>query len=228
MNYLYKFKNKCENKIWKIKKNQPRAAVIIEPRSDELLELVLMNFMYFLEDDWSLYIFHGTKNENYVKNITKNMGDIYYVNLNVDNLTVYSYNRLLTSNNFYNQIHCDNILIFQIDTLLRKPIPMDLLKYDYVGAPWTPGIPGIGGMVGNGGLSLRRASTMKKIISEHKYDGVNEDAYFSRHCKDKYYPADFETASSFSIETYWHPDPIGIHQPHVQNFPKDEYLKLLL
>jgi hypothetical protein len=216
MNYLRFFKNKTQGNL-NIKFNQPNAAVIVEPREDELLDLVINNFMYFLQEDWSLYIFHGNKNDKFVKNITKNMGEVYLINLNVNNLTTNEYSSLLTSENFYKLIHCNNILIFQMDTLLRKPISKEFMEYDYVGAPWTWEHKGWWrGKVGNGGLSFRKKDKMLKIIQTYKYNGGNEDGYFSNNSYNlKYNLPDFETASAFSVETVFHPDPIGLHRPYV-------------
>jgi hypothetical protein len=228
INYIRQFKSKCQG-VFDVKKDQKYAAVIIEPRKDELLDLVLNNFLYFLENQWSLYIFHGTENEEYVKEITQNMGDIYFINLNKPNLSIKEYNALLTSKEFYDHFHCEHILIFQIDTLLRRPITKNYLNYDYVGAPWRLETPGIWkGMVGNGGLSLRNVYKMKNIIDKFKYDfSINEDGYFSYYCKHlNYNIPDFNTASEFSVETVFHPNPIGMHKPHVENFPKKEYLEL--
>jgi hypothetical protein len=228
MTYLRQFKAKCQG-IFHVKKQQKYAAVIIEPRKDEILDLVLNNFLYFLGNQWSLYIFHGTENEDYVKDITKNMGDIYFINLNKDNLSIKEYNELLTSKKFYDHFHCDQILIFQTDTLLRRPIDNKYLKYDYVGAPWRLDTPGIWkGMVGNGGLSLRNVYKMKNIIDIFKYDfSINEDGYFSYYSKFlNYNIPDFNTASEFSVETVFHPNPIGMHKPHIEIFPKKEYLEL--
>lgn len=224
MNYLKQFKEKT-NGVFNIKKNQPLAAVIVEPRQDELLDLVINNFMYFLQKDWSLYIFHGTKNEEYVKEITKNMGDIYLINLKVENLTPEKYNQLLTSEEFYNHFHCEKILIFQTDTLLRKEIPKEFFEYDYVGAPWSKNISGIwGGMVGNGGLSLRKVSKMKQIIKYQKYNPViNEDGYFSYYAKIlRFHIPTYDLASKFAIETVFHPDPVGLHKPEMENYFKSK------
>lgn len=201
--YLYVFKDKCKNQNKKFKKDQKYAAVIIEPREKEIFELVLYNFMYFLSDEWSLYIIHSINNEKYVKNITKDMGDIYFYCLNTDNLNINEYNQLLVSSTFYDIFHCDTVLIFQLDTVLRKKIPIEMLQYDYIGAPWNEKLIKIGNNVGNGGLSIRKVSTMKSIIDTFKYDGSNEDVFF---CKYGWISnlnwAPFDVASKFSVETY--------------------------
>jgi hypothetical protein len=224
MDYLNKIKNLYIEKNIKINKNKPYAACIIEPRNDPILELVIYNFMYYLSDNWSLYIFHGTDNEQYVKNITKNMGDIYYHNLNVKNLTIRDYNKLCTSIDFYKQFHCDKILIFQLDTLLRKKIPIEYMQYDYVGAPWKNKI------VGNGGLSLRDKRAMIDVLSKFPFIyNENEDYYFAKVCLmfNKKIPT-FDIACKFSIECVWNDDPIGMHNPHIYNFPSyEKFLELL-
>jgi hypothetical protein len=230
MRYLHSIKEKCKNKTIDIKKGQSKAAVIIEPRKDEMLELVIYNFMYFLSDDWSLYIIHGTENGEYVKEITKDMGDIYYCQINMSNLDIFQYNSLLTSPGFYDIFHCDNILIFQIDTILRKKIPDSLLQYDYVGAPWSD--IKVGNGVGNGGLSLRKVSAIKSVLNNIPYDGTQEDMFISKACYllNMNLPT-YNVASCFAIETYWNEDPIGIHKPLIGcliQHPEFSYSKYML
>jgi Protein of unknown function (DUF5672) len=58
----------------------------------------------------------------------------------------------------------------------------DFLQYDYVGAPWQVSYEGVD--IGNGGLSLRKVSTMLYITRTFAYDGSeHEDLYFSRALK---------------------------------------------
>ena len=88
--------------------------------------------------------------------------------------------------------------MFRLDTILRKPVPLDLLQFDWVGEPWKEYIGG------NGGLSIRNVDVvMKRIIDHTPYNGGgNEDGYLSSQCYHLGYKlADFETQNAFSIET---------------------------
>ena len=126
-----------DNIVWKnISFNQNitgsrhgKSAVIIEPRCHELLKYVIYNVMWFLiqtpiRDDsrdvlgssdtgyqtrsgWSLTIFCGQKNVQYVKEELSDLlnstpkGFINIVMMSVDNLTEEMYNNLLTNKMFY-------------------------------------------------------------------------------------------------------------------------------
>ena len=82
------------------------------------------------------------------------------------------------------------------------------MEYDYVGAPWT------NGEVGNGGLSLRRKSKMLEIIDKIQYIRQAEDYYFSVGVPDEINlkkPA-YELAKNFSVETVYNDCSFGIHQ----------------
>ena len=220
MDYLYKHKEMFDSKGIKLKIKQPNTAVIIEPRNDEMLELVVKNFMYHLHDSWSLMIIFGKQNKELVEKIAESVGEIYMVQLNVDNLTIKQYNELTTSEVLYNLIPTENILMFQTDTILRKPIPENLLQYTYVGAPWKEGLPWSKptGGIGNGGLSLRRKSAMLSILKyfNHPMRGnMNEDIYFSIGCNVmRLLRPTYEDAMKFSVETVFYEDPIGLHKPH--------------
>jgi hypothetical protein len=88
-------------------------------------------------------------------------------------------------------------------------------NYDYVGAPWRPGLVG-GGLVGNGGLSLRKKSKMLEIINKIPYNGWNEDIYFSAITYKVGFNISlpsFEEAKKFSVETVFSHDTFGVHNP---------------
>ena len=191
-------------------------AIIIEPRKHDALSFVLKNFTENLSDKWNFIIFHGIDNKKFVENIlTKDLEEqkhrFQLINLNVNDLFTNDYSNLLKTRSFYNNINTETFLIFQIDTLIikeNKHLLYDFLHYDYVGAPWKDGV------IGNGGLSLRKKSVMLNIINS--VDPIssnykNEDEYF---CRQNIIPLDvpfFEEAKKFSVETVFYESPFGVH-----------------
>lgn len=190
-------------------------AIIIEPRSHKALSFVLNNFLENLSEEWGFIIFHGNKNKDFINNILDGELNNYknriikLINLNVDNLTNKEYNLILKSNSFYDNIDTEIFLIFQVDTLIikeNKELINNFLEYDYVGAPW------INGLVGNGGLSLRKKSKMLKIIDKVDTNfKLNEDEYFSLQEEVSLYRPCFIEAQTFSVETVFHESPFGVH-----------------
>ena len=90
------------------------------------------------------------------------------------------YNRLLVSDEFYESFaEYDYVLVHQLDCLLFA----DRLRewcdrgYDYVGAPWTrhtpEGQPYFTG-VGNGGLSLRRVESCRRVLAAGKRSALTK------------------------------------------------------
>jgi hypothetical protein len=79
------------------------------------------------------------------------------------------YSKLLVSEEFWQSTVAEHILIFQSDARMLRPIPRQLLRYSFLGAPWpagdllSKGNAPFGG--GNGGLSLRHRSAMLKGIT---------------------------------------------------------------
>ena len=191
-------------------------AIIIEPRKHIALSFVLQNFAKNLSDKWNFIIFHGIDNKDFVENIlAKDLEDhkhrFQLINLNVYNLFSCEYSNLLKSKAFYDNINTETFLIFQVDTLIiteNKHLLDDFLDYDYVGAPWQDGV------IGNGGLSLRKKSIMLQIIDSidpNSFHYKNEDEYF---CRQNIIPLDvpfFEEAKKFSVETVFHESPFGVH-----------------
>ena len=117
------------------------------------------------------------------------------------------YSRMLLNKNFYRKFSkYTHMLILQTDAIIIKDLNKDyLIDYDYIGAPWIPEkkikiynsklfintkrLPFIRGekiSVGNGGLSLRKISSMIKLMSliERNYPYLangdyNEDTVIS-------------------------------------------------
>lgn len=216
-------------------------AIIIEFREDPRLILVIKNFMSMLAPlGWGLIVFHGTSNSEFVKNALLQFPRIIFGEVPYENIDAGMYSQFLCSVDFWRAIKrfgCQHALIFQMDTVLLRPDLDKFLEYDYVGAPWKnpwlvqpDGLPATGIEVGNGGLSLRRVDAMFEIVQ--KYPRVdpqfyNEDIYFSYWTKvGGYRLPTREIAAEFSIETMWHPNPCGMHQPHIQNMPEEEFKKL--
>jgi hypothetical protein len=204
------------NNILEYFNNHKYTAVIVEPREHKALELVLQNFLENLSDNWYIIIMHGNKNINYLNNIIDNKFSKYkyriiLVNLNVDNLSIDEYNKLLVSEEFYKNIPTEIFLIFQTDSIIcenNKELIYKYLKYDYVGAPWAHH----NNNVGNGGLSLRKKSYSIKKIKECEYDGIAEDLYFTSNCVEPEKP-DFIDAKNFSIESIYSETSFGVHKP---------------
>jgi hypothetical protein len=191
-------------------------AIIVEPRKHKALELVLTNFLTYLNNDWSIIIYHGLDNINYIndiinKNLTNYKNRITLKNLNVKNLTITDYNNLMTNRDFVSGIPTEIFLIFQTDTIIceqTKDLLYNFIEYDYVGAPWLDSDIG-----GNGGLSLRRKSKMLEIIDKCKYNGMNEDQYFSWGCEGVIINMPSKNkAKEFSIETIYNEKSFGIHK----------------
>jgi hypothetical protein len=192
-------------------------AIIIEPRKHKALLYVLNNFLNNLSNEWSIIIFHGNNNIEYINEcllqIEENLRSriIKLVNLNVDNLNATTYSNLFMSESFYENIPTETFLVFQTDSIILKENKDTInifLDYDYVGAPWI-----INNRVGNGGLSLRKKSKMLEIVKNKGYKELNEDYYFSFDIDEKisYNVPSCDQAKSFCVETMFHEAPFGIH-----------------
>jgi hypothetical protein len=216
--------------------NTNKFCVIVEPRKHKYLLPVIKNFMYLLQGKgWGLIVAHGTENEQFVHDELAEWKNVVYLNLGCPDLKNDLYNDILVSEKFWKDIQktgCEHSLIFQTDTVLLRDNVDDYLTYDYVGAPWAIEFePGL--RVGNGGLSLRKVSTMLDIIQTHKRTvlggSMNEDIYFSYWClKDgRNIPSVFE-AKKFAVEMMYYHSPIGLHKPFIQNFPSfQDYIDML-
>lgn len=188
-------------------------AFIIEPRKHKAYEFVLNNFFTNLSEDWGFVIFHGNTNRDFVYDILDNKLKAHrhrvyrIIQLETDNLSAYQYAVLCKQANLYKCLDTEITLKFELDTLIiNKNIINNFLQYDYVGAPW------LNGVVGNGGLCLRRKSKMIEICEKVDPDfTVNEDNYFCYQMTVPLNRPSFKEAQTFSVETVFHEKSFGIH-----------------
>jgi len=191
------------------------SAIMIEPRKHNAFKFVLHNFLENLSDEWGIIIFHGLLNDIYVKNIVDELDEkqksrINVVNLQVENLNHHTYSQLFFNPTLYDFIPTETFLVFQTDSMIlpeNKHLINDFLQYDYVGAPWADGV------VGNGGLSLRKKSKMLEIIKHKDDKNMMEDYFFSHNVPSfiNYHVPTCTHAKKFSIETVFDDSPFGVH-----------------
>lgn len=160
------------------------------------LAFTLANFAGNLGSGWPIVVFHNDALTEFVKR-TQGVdrllrdGRLHLISLErhgfskLPSSSTDGYSKLLTSPSFWRFLNADHALIFQTDSVLCSLSPWtvhDFLQYDYVGAPWQVSYEGVD--IGNGGLSLRKVSTMLHITRTFAYDGSeHEDLYFSQALK---------------------------------------------
>jgi hypothetical protein len=199
------------------------SAIIIEPRPHDAFQLVLENFLTHLDNNWDIIIFHGNLNKEYLTNLIdfhfeKYKPRIKMIHLDINNLSISNYNKLMRCKKLYDYITTDVFLLFQLDTLISDKYNntvYDYIQYDYVGAPW-------GDTVGNGGLSLRRKTKMLEIINTYTWlsEDDYEDKVFSNYWAENFFPQlcikvykpSASDAKLFSVETTFSPCSFGIHK----------------
>lgn len=184
-------------------------AVIIEPRFDPIVGYVVKNVIRFLGPSWGVIVLHGSKNKEFIQSELSACSGIEYMSLERPNVDIPYLNRIMKTTKFWTDFKAENILIFQSDAILRRSGIDEFLKYDYIGAPWhlqnkivikTHGLL----RVGNGGLSLRTASSMIEAIERFgntTNDKEDEDVFFARalHVMGRNV-ASPQTAANFAME----------------------------
>lgn len=238
-NYLQQFAKLPASEFQRIRRNTNKFCVIVEPRCHHLLLPVIKNFMYMLQDKgYGLIIYHGTENEQFLRDGLADWPDsVHYMSLGCANLTFHDYNNLFKSVSFWEsmkRVGCEHALIFQTDVVLLKDNVDSFLEYDYVDAPWKnkQHYPFGCHEIGNGGFSMRRVETMIRILQNpnavYEYGG-NEDGFFGFMClRNGYKLPSCDVASTFSVETIYHPDPCGLHKPWLTEFSSQEaYIQMM-
>jgi FkbM family methyltransferase len=207
-------------------------AVLIETRNSPLIEPILLNTIYFTDDDIGFQIYFHQNNKNLIYNIINkyNLKNIELTEINYKLQNNIEYSQFLFSKEFYDTINSDNILIYQIDSLLLKKLDNKYFKYDWIGALWNKVtltqneemkkifnnlLP-----IGNGGFNIRNIKKCKEIAQKFDFKIplienklLMEDNVYSvllQNFSTAVFPS-IQEAADFSVETIANNDPTAIH-----------------
>jgi hypothetical protein len=175
-----------------IDKHSNKKSLLIETRELNHNEFVIKNTIQKLGDGWGHIIYCNNNNYNQIKNICSTISDDIEIRMLQTELDVNSYNNLCLDINFWNEIDCEKVFVYQTDTFICKQFNDEFLEYDYLGANWSSynhmatlkyslgidfNLP-----FGNGGLSLRSksiiTSALKDDVFREKYLKIDGNYYF--------------------------------------------------
>jgi hypothetical protein len=197
---------------YKVPKISDRCIVIIERRVHPNLEFIIKNAAYFARG-WSIAIVCSDINIEYIRQILKhNQDSVYLIQMFQGNLDPAvgknEYNYLLQSSEFFLALPSENLLLMEMDTYLRKPVPEEILKYDYVASPykWNESLSG-------GGLSFRKRTVMLDICLKYSELAPGQDIYACNGIKALGYSRpSFQEEIQYFCESCLYKDPVGFHQ----------------
>jgi hypothetical protein len=224
--------------LCKIKKNQPREAVLIEFRCLPHLEFLIRNAIFKIGDEWSYTVVCGNVNYEYMVNICSSISSqINIIKIQKNDMKSSEYSEMLTSIDFWNLLKGEKICIYQEDSCIFQHNINDFLSFDYIGAPFPKRTNDTPNSVGNGGFSIRSKSKMIEVINaksvfDTKFNSstlqymkkINitfppEDVYFSKNMQEMNIGqvSDWDTASLFSSESIFNKNSIGGHKFWISN-----------
>lgn len=234
-----------------IDKNSKFKSLIVETRWNDTVEFTIKNTIQKLGDGWGHIIVCSNDNIEQVIKLTNQISnDIEVINLEDFTVTRDTYNNLCLDLEFWNNINCERVLIYQSDTFIFKPLDKLFFEWDYIGAPWgnehgKQCAVDFGFQkeifVGNGGLSFRNVIAVKDILNNYKpLDNIYrnnpsecvyiwEDLFFSYYTEisDRWKLAPIEVARLFSYENVYFENTFGCHQPFGNNCSEDVFEKFL-
>lgn len=218
--------------------NSNNETVLIEFRKFPHIEFLIRNTILKLGNTWSHTIICGISNYKIMKKIGKKISpNIKIIKTEHSNLKPSDYSKFLTSNDFWDLLIGEKILIYQEDSIIFNDNINDFIDYDFIGAPFPKSENDTPNSVGNGGLSLRSKSIMKQIIKKISVDDTTfedstlsymnftnsyfppEDVYFSKNMQELKIGkvADWNTAFKFSSERIYNPNSFGGHKFWISN-----------
>ena len=169
--------------------NVSKVALLIENRPFPFLAPLMLHFISVVPPDWR-FRFMGS--EESVASINGSIAirqqvaagklDLTYIPSNMSTASQELISRFLTNLWLYETVlqPAEWLLVFQTDSILcanSRQNLNDFLDYDWVGAPWNPS----GRFGGNGGLSLRRVSSIVEVLRDQvrANDSEPEDVWLT-------------------------------------------------
>lgn len=170
--------------------NRTKIATIIEPRNLPHLGPLILHFLSVLPPDWPMVVWCSNENIEVLRHTPAllrhvNDGRLNFTLLPHTAVDIHNgeyLSRFLTRPWFWQQFGlAEWMLFFQSDSILCSRSEQsieDWVGFDWVGAPWNDNKVSLGG---NGGLSMRKISSMKYITENMKREdnGRAEDVFFS-------------------------------------------------
>lgn len=169
--------------------NRTKVATIIETRNLPHLAPLIVHFLAVLPTEWPVVVWCSPINMPVLQVTPSLSRHIESGRLNLtllpDTIDIHDrtyLSRFLTSPWFWQQFGlAEWMLFFQSDSIICSRSQQsieDWVGFDWVGAPWNDKFPNFGG---NGGLSMRKISSMLKVIrnTPRQNDDMAEDVYFS-------------------------------------------------
>ena len=216
----------------RIDKNSNKKSLIVETRNLPHNEFVIKNTIQKLGDGWGHIIYCHLNNYDQIKSICNSISSEIEIRVLEKDLTRNSYNSLLLDIEFWNDIDCKKVLVYQTDTFIFKEFDDSFLDWDYIGAPWGPSEHsklisksfnlGYELNSGNGGFSLRTVEAMLDALRNKTpnkngtdTDLIYEDVFFSSFIfeSDKWKIPNPEISNLFCSENIFNTDSFACHQP---------------
>jgi hypothetical protein len=201
---------------------------LIESRKAYFLPHVIKSVLANTDDDVNLHIFAP-------QNILTWLGSLFpnvefqktALELEGRHMSIAQLNKLLLSEQFWKCIQTEKVLLFQLDSIMLRPVPSATWDFDFIGAPCGTLDPKE--FVMNGGFSIRNKPFMLNALKEHEDElkefTENEDVFFSKHCTNK---PSLEACIAFCTESVPHLQCIGIHGTDKFYIADDVMRELLL
>jgi hypothetical protein len=218
-------------KIPDFKDKSDKCAVFIDCRILPHYEYIFRQVATCLDDTWSMHIFTGSKNYEYMRELCSSIGNIKVTNLGMINMVIDEYSTLLLSKEFWEKIDGEKVLIFQEDSILFRKGIDKFLEYDYVGSPWPKECNNSANSIGNGGLSLRSKKKTLELLNAIKLSDIHISTSTQQYMRnanlnvipeDVYYSngmiliganlPTYEIALTFAIECVYVKNSLGGHQ----------------
>lgn len=220
------------------KYNTSKVALLIENRQKGVLAPLIVSMMAALPQDWTFRFMGSPESVAKVnssaairRNVNMERLSLTYIPSNMTTSGQEEISTFLT-NLWVNEVllrPAEWLLVYQLDSecqRARESLGADKtglicskassslnewLEYDWVGAPWnTDSRYG-----GNGGLSLRRVSSMLEVIKHQQRisNSEPEDVWLTDRlgCLPDAHTANGTESNKFSVESIWHDEPMGYH-----------------
>ena len=171
--YLNTHFNDTSHLISRKIRNNNKLAMIIEPRCHYRLYNTIINVLYFLGSDYDLLFIGSNTSIQYFKHLFPTM-ECHIEPINSENLDWKGYSKIMMDKELLLKYKYEDIIIFQTDSILLRPLPDYVYDYAIVGAiDYMMASHDTYLKIYNGGFSFRKRSFMLKCLNTITINDIN-------------------------------------------------------
>jgi FkbM family methyltransferase len=190
--------------VHRINPHTDKVALLLEPRCHYRMRPIVVNHLTLLGPEWNLLYIGTQESINYLKAVLPFV-EFEFVVMKEQNINDYQVTEILLGKQLNHEIlkRYENIMVFQMDSVMFKPFDEKILEHKYVGASDIMQKTDTSYLkCYNGGISFRKKTFINECIEKYSHEYISDIRKQNGWKITSFYPEDFYLSMCLSLETH--------------------------